>query len=215
MILRIIILICIFVLKSDGFSKELLIKPCMKEPITSELRGLNFMEKIEYKNGHHNATHGLSKHPIHSIWTNIKSRCYNKNVPHFKTYGARGIKVCDEWKGDFKAFYDYVISLPDYDESKLNGIRGITLDRKNNDRDYAPKNLRWASMIKQAGNKNKKWQTSKYTGVWRSSLSGKWHAKICVGKKQKFIGSFWSEILAVNARNKYIIANNLTEYAIQ
>jgi hypothetical protein len=54
-------------------------------------------------------THGLSKHPLHSIWTNILSRCYNENVTAYKDYGGRGVVMCDEWKNDFKVFYDWAI----------------------------------------------------------------------------------------------------------
>ncbi len=54
-------------------------------------------------------THGLSKHPLHSIWQNIHSRCYNENVPAYKDYGGRGIVMCDEWRDDFKKFYDWCI----------------------------------------------------------------------------------------------------------
>lgn len=45
-----------------------------------------------------NRTHGISiKHPIYRSWSHIKSRCYNVNVPEHRYYGARGIKMCDEW----------------------------------------------------------------------------------------------------------------------
>jgi len=29
-----------------------------------------------------------------SVWRNMKNRCQNKNVPAYKDYGGRGIKVC-------------------------------------------------------------------------------------------------------------------------
>jgi len=45
-----------------------------------------------------NHTHGISiRHPIYRSWSHIKSRCYNMNVPEHRYYGARGIKMCDEW----------------------------------------------------------------------------------------------------------------------
>lgn len=31
-------------------------------------------------------------------WTDMISRCYNKHNKDYKTYGARGITVCEEWK---------------------------------------------------------------------------------------------------------------------
>ena len=37
----------------------------------------------------------------------MKQICYNKNLPQYKDYGGRGIKVCDEWLNDFMAFYNW------------------------------------------------------------------------------------------------------------
>ena len=55
-------------------------------------------------------THGLSHHPLYPLWTTIKQRCYNPNSKFFCIFGAKGIKVCEEWKNDFKAFYDWAIA---------------------------------------------------------------------------------------------------------
>lgn len=53
--------------------------------------------------------HGLSGHLLASVWNNMKSRCYNPNNEKFHRNGARGVKVCQEWINDFKAFYDWCI----------------------------------------------------------------------------------------------------------
>lgn len=53
--------------------------------------------------------HGLWKHPLFGIWQNIYTRCYNKNISAYKDYGGRGIIMCEEWKNDFKIFYDWAI----------------------------------------------------------------------------------------------------------
>jgi hypothetical protein len=54
--------------------------------------------------------HGLSKHPLHRIWSHIKGRCYNKTDHKYPYYGAIGVTMCDQWKNDFKAFYDWAIA---------------------------------------------------------------------------------------------------------
>lgn len=51
-------------------------------------------------------THGLGKPATYSHWVNMKTRCYNKNSVKYKTYGERGITVCDEWL-DFKNFHEW------------------------------------------------------------------------------------------------------------
>lgn len=72
-------------------------------------------------------------------WKTMKSRCYNTNSTNYKNWGGRGISVCDEWKNNFKAWYDYVSKLPHF------GEKGYSLDRINNDGNYEPGNVRWAT----------------------------------------------------------------------
>ena len=89
--------------------------------------------------------HGLTGHPLYSRWNNMKSRCHNPNNPSYKDYGARGITVCDEWRNDFKAFYDW---------SMANGYQDdLTIDRTDNDRGYSPDNCRWVTMEVQCTNR--------------------------------------------------------------
>ena len=40
----------------------------------------------------------------------MKKRCYNKNANNYENYGGRGIKMCDEWKNNFQAFYTWAIN---------------------------------------------------------------------------------------------------------
>jgi hypothetical protein len=94
-----------------------------------------------------NLKHGFCNKSIYTTYKGMKQRCYNMNCQAFKNYGGRGIKVCDEWLNDFKAFYDYVSKLPHFNEP------GFTLDRINNDGDYEPGNVRWASRIEQNTNR--------------------------------------------------------------
>lgn len=88
--------------------------------------------------------HGLTKHPIHKSWTDMKQRCYNPSSTIYEYYGGRGIKICDEWE-DFKTFYDWSIS---------NGwSEGLSIDRIDVNGNYEPSNCRWVSMKVQCNNK--------------------------------------------------------------
>lgn len=82
---------------------------------------------------------GTTNHPLYGKRSQIISRCYDKNNKSYKNYGARGITVCKEWRDDFMAFHDYIIVLPGYGEA------GLTLDRRNNDGNYEPGNLRFVN----------------------------------------------------------------------
>ena len=49
--------------------------------------------------------------PIYRTWTNMKSRCSNRNHPKYKYYGQRGISVCDEWINDFDQFLEFNVAI--------------------------------------------------------------------------------------------------------
>ncbi len=54
-------------------------------------------------------THGLTNHPLYGVYHNIKNRCYNEKFKFYKNYGGAGVAMCEEWRNDFKAFYDWCI----------------------------------------------------------------------------------------------------------
>lgn len=93
-----------------------------------------------------NLKHGLSSHPLYCLWHNINMRCYNPNYRNFHLWGGRGIS--NFWKNDPKGFIEYIQQelgeKPSSDHS---------LDRINNDGNYEPGNLRWATQKEQCQNK--------------------------------------------------------------
>jgi hypothetical protein len=72
---------------------------------------------------------------ILKLLSRMKERCYNSNCDSYKWYGARGIKICDEWLKDSETFYRW---------AKENGYAsGLLIDRIDFNGDYKPNNCRF------------------------------------------------------------------------
>lgn len=96
--------------------------------------------RANLKHGH-NRGHGM-RTKEYSTWASMIVRCTNKKANNFQDYGGRGIGVCDRWRA-FDKFLADVGTAP----SPLH-----TLDRINNDGNYEPGNVRWATREQQCAN---------------------------------------------------------------
>jgi len=84
---------------------------------------------------------------LYNIWLRMKSRCNIPTTGNYKYYGARGIRVCEEWQHDYKAFKEWAIA---------NGYKeGLSIDRIDVNGNYSPDNCRWITMAEQQKNKRK------------------------------------------------------------
>ena len=149
-----------------------------------------------------NITHGLSSNHFYSTWNGMLQRCTNLEHRSYNDYGARGITVCEEWQ-DVRNFVDWA-------EKTYPNIEGYTLDRIDNDKGYSPENCTWSDRTTQAINqrimKNNK---SGYVGIYYYKKYNTWGANIRINKILKQIGTFKTIEEAVQARDNYIIENNL------
>lgn len=87
--------------------------------------------------------HGMSQHPLWSVWRGMKERCLDENNKRFSDYGGRGIKICQRWLDSFQAFVEDMGDRP----------AGHQLDRIDNDGNYEPGNCKWSTRSEQMLNR--------------------------------------------------------------
>lgn len=130
-----------------------------------------------------------TEHPLYLTYNAIKNRCYNARTEDYKWYGARGIGMCDRWRGKhgFLNFIEDVGDRPD----------GMTLDRKDVNGNYCKENCRWVTWDIQVANKRQK----KDVGIYKRS-NGSYYVHLGVRGIRYALGTYKKYEDAVNARKE-------------
>lgn len=110
----------------------------------------------------------------YSCWESMISRCENKNNKYWHNYGGRGITIDQRWRRNFLEFLKDVGRRPGKEYS---------LDRINNDGNYEPGNVRWATRKQQGQNRR---QRKTYLN-WRFSAN---HAYRVVNDFEDVLASY-------------------------
>ena len=145
-----------------GCSEE--VSPGSKYVLGHNFRNKDFKEEkairqtVRCLNNKYAVKHGMWNNPLYRSWNNMRRRC--------KSVGYRywGIKVCPVWENNVSAFIDYVSKLPHCLEP------GYSLDRINNDGNYEPGNVRWATSQQQYQNRRIKYRPRHQNATTASSL---------------------------------------------
>lgn len=128
--------------------------------------------------------------PEYRAWMGARARCENPKTRSYKSYGGRGIRFAERWKGEggFVRFLEDVGRKPSKRHS---------LDRINNEGNYEPGNVRWATG-KQQG-RNKRTSHVLTVGPVSDTLSG-WAERTGIGKStiRERLDRGWTPERAVN-----------------
>lgn len=142
--------------------------------------------------------HGKMETPEYTCWRGIKQRCYDKNTKSHKSYGGRGIKMYEPWRNDFMTFYNYLLN-----NIGLKPKGKFSIDRIDNDGNYEPGNLRWATDSQQGLNQGlKSNNTSGCKGVTFHKNRKVWASRITINKERISLGSYKNKEDAIIARLK-------------
>lgn len=82
----------------------------------------------------------MSKHLLMGVLNQMRTRCSNPNNEKYKDYGARGIRVCDEWLNDRSSFFAWALAH--------GWAVGLQIDRIDNDGNYEPDNCQFVTRKK-------------------------------------------------------------------
>lgn len=133
----------------------------------------------------------------YEAWRHMKDRCLNPNNKSYLDYGGRGIFVCERWQSSFVNFLKDMKICP----------KNYSLDRIDNNEGYYLRNCRWTTSQQQVLNRRVFNSKLGYTGI--SKRNNTFVARFKWNYKLHYIGNFKTIKEAVEARNKYIIDNNL------
>ena len=100
----------------------------------------------------------------HLAWVQMRQRC-TPAWPRRDCYYDRGITVCEAWQASFLPFFEHIGPKPTWCPHSL--------DRINNDGNYEPGNVRWATTSQQMANRRSWKLTEEALGKLRTRAKGR------------------------------------------
>lgn len=107
----------------------------------------------------------------YEFWSAVRGRCEDPNDVSYQWYGAKGIRMYEEWANDIHTFLRDIGPKPSSVHS---------LDRINNEGHYEPGNVKWSTPREQAQNKS----TNVYVTINNETLCvAEWCRKLGVATR--------------------------------
>jgi len=147
-----------------------------------------------------NIKHRKAGTPLYKVYYAMRGKCHNPKDHGYYKYGAKGIRVCDEWLKSFEVFHDWAI--------KKGYLKGLSIDRIDVMGNYTPNNCRWETTTIQAQNIRPR-STTPY--VHFNSSKQRFIARYQKEGVRKQVGVFKTQQEAVDAIITHVKDNNLTE----
>ncbi len=144
-----------------------------------------------------------SKSRLYSIWADMRYRCVKPSHALYYRYGGSGITIEDLSWESYEVFREW---------SLQNGYNStLSIDRRDNNKGYAPYNCRWVTQEIQTQNTRKirSTNTSGYRGVDLHKKTGRYRARISVSNTVHSLGYYDTAIEAAKAYDEYVISNKL------
>lgn len=105
----------------------------------------------QFKHGHSRRS---GKTAAYRCWRNMLARCYDPKSQRYKNYGARGIRVCEEWRSSFAVFLNDMGEPPEDKSIERIDVHG----------DYKPCNCTWATDAEQRANTTRSPKNRRHDG---------------------------------------------------
>lgn len=121
-------------------------------------------------------THGMTRgtargckpHPLYTVYSGMKQRCYDKNYHRYADWGGRGITICPEWLADKTRFFHWAVH-----ESAPPWKIGLQIERIDNDKNYSPDNCCFTTPVEESNNRRNNHRPPEGKGLTLAQLSVK------------------------------------------